>query len=159
MTTVIAVRKLCIDCGCRKALDQFPNCAATKDGKHSYCNACNRARVRKWYAENQDKVQAYNATNRERVSARVRSNKLLRDFGITPERYEDMVAQQHGCCAICGGEPGRRALAVDHCHKTGQVRGLLCDSCNKALGFVKDNVETLFAMIVYLETSVALCQR
>jgi hypothetical protein len=66
---------------------------------------------------------------------KVRHNHLSWKYGITLEQYNLMLSDQGGTCAICGVPPGeKRALAVDHCHKTGRVRALLCASCNVRLG-------------------------
>ena len=59
-------------------------------------------------------------------------------YGITPEEYLEMVAAQDGRCKICQNAD---KLVVDHCHKTGRVRGLLCHGCNVALGFLRDDPE------------------
>jgi hypothetical protein len=67
-----------------------------------------------------------------------RQTKLRVRYGITPECYEDMLAKQGGVCAICGGEPHRYRLAVDHDHKSGKVRSLLCSPCNTALGALEN---------------------
>jgi hypothetical protein len=60
--------------------------------------------------------------------------KLLRRYGITPEQLAKMVAAQGGCCAICGN-PFATTPHVDHCHRTGRNRGLLCFTCNIRLGW------------------------
>lgn len=85
-----------------------------------------------------------------------RNQLLLKNFGITLERYKEMLAEQNGVCAICL-EPERFALkgnlhslAVDHCHVTGKIRGLLCKCCNQAIGQLRDNVENLKRAIEYL---------
>ncbi len=66
-----------------------------------------------------------------------------------------MLLAQDGCCAICkSSDPGRKKsqwFCVDHDHKTGEVRGLLCNSCNAGLGFLKDSIETLAQAIIYLK--------
>ena len=62
-----------------------------------------------------------------------------------------MEAAQDGRCAICGAVSGR--LFVDHCHTTGNVRGLLCVACNNALGQFRDSVSALRRAIDYLEQS------
>jgi hypothetical protein len=61
------------------------------------------------------------------------------------------VARQNGRCALCGGPPTERGLVIDHCHRSGKVRALLCSSCNKGLGFFRDDPERLTAAITYLE--------
>jgi len=96
----------------------------------------------------------YNKEN----SATVRSQFLKRRYGMTFEQFETMLSSQDNACAICGTkEPSKnrgrdKRFHVDHDHKTGEVRGLLCKSCNIALGEVKDNIHTLQAMIQYLES-------
>lgn len=62
----------------------------------------------------------------------------------------ELYASQAGLCAICGKEPEDRRLAMDHCHATGRVRGLLCMHCNVGLGMFKDNKEVLEKAIAYL---------
>jgi hypothetical protein len=83
---------------------------------------------------------------------------LRSKYGITLEQYNIMLENQGGVCAICGDPPtiihaGEKVspLSVDHCHKTGKVRGLLCHPCNMALGLFKDNKDRLRAAAAYLE--------
>ena len=72
-------------------------------------------------------------------------------YGITEERYAELFKQQNGRCAICRNRPRTQRLAVDHDHKTGEVRGLLCKRCNHdLLGGGHDDFETLWRGIVYL---------
>lgn len=71
-------------------------------------------------------------------------------FGLSPGQYAQMLAAQSGACAICERPPIRRALAVDHCHATGQVRGLLCHQCNQALGLFQDDLPRMSRAILYL---------
>jgi len=77
-----------------------------------------------------------------------KSRMLKRAYGITLDDFDAMVAEQGGRCAICGVDPPR--LSVDHDHATGQVRGLLCDSCNNGLGRFRDNPDSLMAAAAYL---------
>lgn len=58
---------------------------------------------------------------------------LIRFYGVTKPIWDEMLAKQNGCCALCEREP----TDVDHCHETGKVRGLLCRACNQALGRVE----------------------
>ena len=81
-------------------------------------------------------------------------------YGVTRDQYQEMLCAQEGKCAACGqGETmlGRsgvvRSLSVDHCHKTGHVRGLLCDRCNNILGRAKDDVGVLRRLASYIEVT------
>lgn len=72
-------------------------------------------------------------------------------FGITAAIYFDMLEEQGGVCYICQGpEIGGRRLAVDHCHYTGKVRGLLCARCNRAIGMLEDSLELVERAAEYL---------
>ncbi|MEV4438521.1 endonuclease VII domain-containing protein [Streptomyces sp. NPDC049577] len=78
--------------------------------------------------------------------------RLKTEFGITAEDYDRWVAMQHGRCAICNGPPSGRwkRLHVDHCHQSGHVRGLLCQACNRGLGYLNDSPELLRRAARYL---------
>ena len=79
-----------------------------------------------------------------------RSENLKSRYGITEEDYELMSANQNNCCAICK-QKSEINLSVDHCHKTGIVRGLLCRNCNLALGYLKDDTNRIESAIKYLD--------
>ena len=79
----------------------------------------------------------------------LRKNDLWRKYKITLEDYDQMIVEQQGLCLICERIP-KKKLVVDHNHHTGKVRGLLCDPCNVALGFLEDNVNFLAKAIKYL---------
>lgn len=66
------------------------------------------------------------------------------------QKFEDMNSAQHGRCAICGRRPGQRRLSIDHCHRTGAIRGLLCGACNTGLGCFRDNPNTLLKALAYV---------
>jgi len=85
-----------------------------------------------------------------------RDSRFLRLYGITLDEYEERLAAQGGVCARCGQEPGQLRLAVDHCHVTGAVRGLLCGSCNTYLGRLEANVDRLVDDLRYLQISEKL---
>jgi hypothetical protein len=127
---------------------------------------------RRWQRENKDKVKIardrYLKKNREIIAQRSqewRKNnpeklKELKphwhrktSYGITRDEYEEKFKQQEGCCAICSHQhqAGRRTgLVVDHDHKTGKFRGLLCHSCNRGIGLLKEDVKILNSAIKYL---------
>lgn len=79
-------------------------------------------------------------------------------YGITIDEYKKILASQNGVCAICKlpettvhKRSGKiRDLAVDHCHDTGKIRGLLCGDCNRSLGMMKEDTWRLFSMVSYL---------
>jgi hypothetical protein len=77
---------------------------------------------------------------------------LKRKYGITEEYYEGLLEFQGGRCWICGYTPGegKRKLAVDHDHKTGSVRGLLCHRCNRGLAWFSDNRDRLVLASLYV---------
>lgn len=82
----------------------------------------------------------------EYYSSRHRKYCLMQKYKITEEQYTDMLKVQNGCCAICGTDKptGKwKVFAVDHNHKTGQVRELLCNECNRGIGLLKDDSELL----------------
>lgn len=81
-----------------------------------------------------------------------RDYNLQRNYGISAEQYDIMYELQQGCCKICGTHQSylKRALAVDHNHITGKVRGLLCGSCNLGIGLLQDDIELLSAALTYM---------
>jgi hypothetical protein len=94
---------------------------------------------------------AYQRNWRRNNLARAKGYELKRRFGMSLDQYHDMLENQGGGCAICGEtDPTFTHMAVDHCHKTGMVRGILCSACNRALGGFKDNVQLLRQAISYL---------
>jgi hypothetical protein len=74
---------------------------------------------------------------------------LRTKYGISGDQYKEMADAQNWVCAVCH-QKSDASLHVDHCHSTGKVRGLLCTSCNRMLGYAKDNTETLKRAISYL---------
>lgn len=115
----------------------------------SYCLACEAAQGKN-----------YLSTHPEVGRKNNRKVTLRRSAGITLEGYEIIFAIQKGLCAICQKPEtqkdnlGRtKNLSVDHCHRTKQVRGLLCNNCNKGLGHLQDSQEILLNAAKYLESA------
>lgn len=93
----------------------------------------------------------------EAARERKRGYRLRAVYGLTVEQYDDMLAAQGGVCAICSRPPGKTRLHVDHDHKTGIVRGLLCFSCNhRVLSAARDNPAVLRAAAEYIEAPPAV---
>lgn len=88
----------------------------------------------------------------ERLKLSKRKSRLLYRYGLTLEEYDKMAQQQHNRCGICKQiKPNKnKLLVVDHNHKTGKVRGLLCIQCNSALGYLKENVAIAQVAFLYL---------
>lgn len=129
-----AITNKCNVCGERKPLSEFYWNDFYK--RHEYdCKECRSERSRKYYRENKD---------------RVRRRDLYRRHGITHEEYVKMWEYQHGCCAICGVDFKEEKSVIDHDHETGEVRGLLCNGCNRGIGFFMDNPQSLERAIEYL---------
>lgn len=93
-----------------------------------------------YHAANREKIKAKNAAYR--ASGRTSANARMRNYGLTPEAYQQMLLWQQNACAICK-EIFSKPPNVDHCHKTGEVRGLLCSGCNRGLGYLGDSLEGL----------------
>lgn len=101
------------------------------------------ARVRGWKESNPERYAQHRKNERDRS--------LQKKFGITLAQYEAMLQSQGGVCAICGRPPKNKALAVDHDHLTGRVRGLLCFLCNKFIvGMIERNRIDLAKVAAYL---------
>lgn len=120
---------------------------------------------REWKKENKEKVRLQNKRHYKkhkedidkRNSLYVKNGGNLRRYGITLKEYNALLKKQNNVCAICGGVETAtlngiiKKLAVDHCHKTKMVRGLLCDRCNRGLGYFKDNIKTINNSLKYLK--------
>ena len=104
---------------------------------------------KRWQEDHRDQR---NETARNKYTTDGRWKKQLKDrFGITPEKYWSMHADQEGLCAICHKEQcvGTK-LDVDHDHETGKVRGLLCRHCNTGIGLLKDSIYLIGKALSYL---------
>lgn len=96
---------------------------------------------------NNENSRIYKLKNPDKVYFR----KILKRYKITKEQYLSLFEKQRGLCAICKGlDNYTKRLAVDHCHKTGKIRGLLCGSCNRGIGLLKDSFEILLKAHDYL---------
>lgn len=92
--------------------------------------------------------------NPEKFKLNQERYRLRKRYKTTPDFVKKLAEMQDGKCAICGCSPHGKPLVVDHDHITGKIRGLLCHSCNVAIGHVRENVETLYSMIAYLNKNI-----
>lgn len=138
--------------GCENDLDpnDFGNDQSTVDGLRCYCRTCQSGQTTAYHVRQLMEDPTYLV----RRDAIVNRSWLKSKYGITPERYSELLEQQNGRCAICKstnpGRSGSQRFAVDHDHVTGEVRGLLCDHCNVGLGRFQDNPMLLQAATLYL---------
>lgn len=113
-----------------------------------------RAKQRARYAAKKELIYAqsreWKAQNPERAALLLRRSALRLKYGIELEDYDRMLAAQNGGCAVCHAPPNGKYLHVDHDHRTGMVRGLLCQRCNMALGLLEHDSERLFSASRYL---------
>jgi len=170
--------KLCLSCVQHKPTSCFHKAKKEKDGFQYHCIECSKKYHAKRYIEQKDKLKVqlkkYKVENKEKLEVASllwkknnpdkvrqyqRTSNLRKNFGLSLDKYEQMLKNQNNLCAICEKpetfihhqtkEPAK--LAVDHCHTTGKVRKLLCKNCNNGLGMFKDNLDVMRQAIKYLE--------
>ena len=136
-----ATTRRCPRCETVKPRGDFARTASRADGLAVWCRRCNadaqRERVRR------DPV----AHARRRQTSDRKSR-----YGVSSAEFDRMLHEQGGVCAVCR-RPSTKTLHVDHCHDTGVVRGLLCDLCNRGLGYFRDESQMLRAAADYLEVA------
>jgi hypothetical protein len=137
-------------------LAEFNKAKKNKDGLNTWCRSCGNVYSREWAQKNKERhlnnYQNWRKNNLEHANDLDR----LRSYGLPKGRYAKILALQKNCCAICkiNTPAPKKTFCVDHCHKTGKVRGLLCLNCNTMLGHAKDDVERLKAAINFLSKDV-----
>ena len=148
-------KKVCENCGVEKSVSEYHKDKTCRFGVGPTCKECRKEYRRDHYIQNREKTMKqtleYERNNREQRYGYT----LKRNYGMTLVDYQTMLSNQDSRCLGCSRHESdlKRRLFVDHDHKTGKVRGLLCDACNKALGDVGDNTEILGNLIKYLDRS------
>lgn len=141
------VERSCIECG----VVDTPKWYSGPQCRKCYSKVLHKRRKAGDWKGWKEKLYAY----RRRHPDRVKSSQLKNSFGITLEDYNKKLLDQQGGCGICGATtPGRTKVmhfAVDHNHTTGKVRGLLCTTCNTALGLIKEDLNIIDKMKKYIE--------
>ena len=133
--------KICTRCNVEKTEDLFATDKRARDNLTSWCRVCKTEGSLQWKRDNPSKVRQW---------------KLKSKYGMNNSDYTAMLLSQNGVCAICGKKETRtqgamiQFLSIDHCHKTGKVRGLLCHNCNTMIGQAKDKIQVLENAITYL---------
>jgi hypothetical protein len=128
--------KTCTTCGETKPLDEFYAHPQMRERRLNSCKECRKAYSRAWHKAGGGKKSRY---------------------GITPEQYAELLAEQGNACAICTTEflidHGDRGPHIDHDHRSGQVRGLLCKGCNARLGWLERRQERILNYLGFLSTT------
>ena len=147
------MNKDCTICKETKPIEEFYYHKCT-NSYCSECKECTKKRSKKYREEQPEKIKQMRQNYKERrKDIRYETDRrahLKRKYKITEEDYKQMYEQQKGCCAICQKQIEFRKLCVDHSHETNKVRGLLCKSCNLAIGSFKDDILLLENAINYL---------
>ena len=130
--------KKCSVCKEEKSIDSFFKDTEYPDQQHPSCRSCNALFLKSPKVKRKEKLAA-------------RKYRYKTRYNLTVDQYNELLQEQDNRCAICNKHPPKnRKLAVDHCHKEGHVRGLLCTTCNVGLGNFKDNTEFLLKAVEYL---------
>lgn len=140
-----ATSRVCRVCNVELPVDQFDRNRIMKNGYlhvEARCRSCQASRQRNRKPRTRNDRISVVGTSDPALVAR------LFKYGLTYEEYQTMLVEQNGECAICSKVLEKPC--IDHCHTTGKVRGLLCNSCNTGLGHFKDNPDSLEAAIRYL---------
>lgn len=135
----------CLSCA-KKSVERR-NKAVKKAGENGICTICLKAKPKK------GRRICGVCVERKRLKGDDKIKKVCKKHGISFDDYKQMKADQNNLCAICGNPPDGRwgRLNIDHCHKTGKVRGLLCVNCNLGIGNLQDCITNLLRAIKYLK--------
>jgi hypothetical protein len=173
--------KTCTRCKIERPIGQYSKDKSKKSGLRPYCKTCVKKRYnaerekhktysKRHYAENREKYRTYSKRhyeyNREKHKTysknyylneknkyKVATNTRRRKYGISEDEFCRLVNQQNNCCGICS-KKFDYTPSVDHCHRTGEIRGILCNRCNTGLGQFSDSPELLENAIKYLHRKV-----
>lgn len=154
------ITQVCRSCKLPKDLVEFHKDCTKSLGHRNICKLCYknytskddvRNRRLKYHKEydlkNKDRKIEYRLKTKEQASKRSKKHQLKTKYNLTEEQFSQMIENQSNRCLICAKET---SLVVDHNHKNGEVRGLLCKHCNTGLGMFKDNPLFLRQAIDYL---------
>lgn len=159
MNTLVLV-KTCSCCDETKDAVLFHKSAKAKDGLNSRCKECTAVRNKQWYNENKDKHKItcakWYVKNKKSATRKGTEWHYMSRYGITHQQFLDLAFEQGNKCSICGidltfAEKCNTRAVLDHDHNSGEIRGVLCNSCNTALGLFKDSEHVLQNAIVYLK--------
>jgi len=146
-------KKKCPSCHQIKSFDSFNRKSKDKPALQSYCKSCHLVKHKKYREANPEKFRSTIERTRKYADDQEmkRSHSLMSKYGITVFQFDDILKKQNYKCAACSCEfETRKQTHVDHCHKSKNVRGILCMNCNVTLGYAKEDVKRLRSLIDYL---------
>jgi hypothetical protein len=149
--------KQCTKCKEIKPLTEFFKDKYFKDGYYSKCKVCKTEATYLWRHQNPDKYNKGAVKWRDKNPDKQHATDIKRHYGLDISQYNAMLAEQNNSCKICKKPHAptlkRGRLYVDHCHTSKEVRGLLCSSCNSAIGYFNDSVDLMLKAIDYIKTT------
>ncbi len=153
--------KTCAACGATKAPSEYHRKQKSRDGLHNYCKECTRAKNKAWVEANRERqalaCKNWYEANRDRAVAKRKAWYYQTTYGVAHAEFLAQASAQRDCL-ICGckmvvGGRGAKNAVMDHCHATGENRGIICSGCNKAIGLLGDDPDVLRAAAAYIERS------
>jgi hypothetical protein len=151
--------KRCSKCKIEKESTEFFRSGKHKSGKEKFrgdCRECAQKQTVEWRVKNRSHYNNYSAMWRDKNPDKQHKTDIKRRYGLSIEDYNRMLTTQNMGCKICGKQHDpsvkRGRLYVDHDHKTGAVRGLLCMACNSMIGRATDDISILEKAIEYLKS-------
>jgi len=139
------LEKLCLNCGSKFLSNNIRQLYCSGNCNVYYNRQKDIEKHRKYAADQQRKKSA---DKKASDAKRKRELRIKRQYGISQEQFLLLKEKQNSLCAICGAKP--EILVIDHCHTTGDIRGLLCHGCNRGIGLLKDNIDILNKAVHYL---------
>ena len=121
-----------------KSRNEFYRDSNRIDSMSAFCKSCTNKKNSEWREANPDKAKESQRGTRRKL-----------EYGLSKEEYNYLINKQEYLCCICKCNIDNGA-AVDHCHSSGKIRGILCRQCNSGLGLFKDNIISLQNAIDYL---------
>ena len=147
MPKAVGKYKVCSKCGKKKRVSEFGKNKQTTSGISSWCKLCKC-----------EDAKLFRKNNPELAKEQGRKLKLKFRYGLTLDEYDQMFNEQNGVCAICGQKEivinkfgNVKRLSIDHNHKNGKVRQLLCNRCNLLVGPMENSLELVDIVLDYLE--------
>lgn len=149
----LSKRKACRKCSLSKCLDWLPRYARKgslpDENGNKKCSKCLESKNVSNFVKAKNTMDGLSSSCKKCQ----RNYACIKNYGITLEDYDNLLKSQGGKCACCrkNQEEHEKTFHIDHCHKTGKVRGIVCFHCNSALGMIKDSIETTENIISYLK--------